>query len=314
MAFHTLISEFQGLPVETFDPENLPASAAGTAWRISIDWDAYEKGVEFETLFAKLLEIPGSDEIEAFIVGPWPGSGEGVGSEGVIESLVSAREQLPNLKCLFIGEILQEECEVSWITQSDLSPIFLAFPNLETLRVRGTSGLSLGKPVHNRLKHLVVEGGGMPGSIVREIGEAQLPELTHLEIWLGSDGYGNDVTERDLRPILDGKLFPKLKYLGLRNDFETDATVGFLKGAGVLDLIETLDLSLGTLTDAGATTLCNTPEIAKLKRLDIFHHYVSDAGVNQLKNTFPDVEIDASDVQEEDGYGGEVYRYNFVSE
>ena len=87
-----------------------------------------------------------------------------------------------------------EESEISWITQTDVGPLFAAFPQMTELWIRGGGGLSLGRPRHERLEKLVVQTGGLPGSVVREVGAAHLPKLEHLELWLGDPGYGRDLT------------------------------------------------------------------------------------------------------------------------
>lgn len=314
MSFDGHIREFEGLNVQDFDRDNPPESIGACAWRITIDWDAYEEGVKFADDFAKLLAVPGSGELSAFVLGCWEGAAEGEGGEQIIETLVAARESVPKLEHLFVGDIPQEECEVSWIVQSDLSPIFLAFPNLLTLQVRGMEGLSLGRPTHPNMRKLILQGGGMPAQIVSEVASAKLPKLEHLELWLGSDHYGNSVTEESLQPILDGSPFPKLKYLGLRNDSEADKTAAWLSGAKILDQIEFLDLSLGCLTDAGAQELVKNDKLKNLKRLDLHHHFLSDESAKELIEALPNVEVDVSDKQEADVYEDEVYRYNFVSE
>lgn len=314
MGFYEHEKSVNGIPVQEFKVEDQVTNLSGAAWRISIDWDAYEDGVKFLDRFAKMLDTPGIEDVEAFIVGCWEGGAEGDDNAGVVEALVAARDKLSSLKYLFIGDILQEECEVSWIIQTDLSPLFLAFPNLETFKVRGADGLSLGRPVHEKLQSLIVEGGGLPGSVVREICTGELPSLSHLELWLGNDGYGRDVSDEDLRPILQGEAFPNLKYLGLRNDNQADEMVEWLDDAGILAQLDTLDLSLGSLSDAGANALCQNAELKKLKRLDIHYHFVSDETLDKLKTHLPNVEIDASERQEADTYDDEIYRYNFVSE
>lgn len=314
MGFDCHISDFEGLPVQNFDRENLPDDLGGNCWRISIDWEAYEDGVKFTEQFARLLKTPGARDLQALIVGCWEGGAEGESSEDVVEALVAARAQLPQLEHLFLGEMLQEECEVSWINQSDLSPFFLAFPKLVTLRVRGMEGLSLGRPEHAHLRSLILEGGGMPAAILNELAAAQLPNLEHLELWLGDEGYGRGVTKESLQPILDGTLFPKLNYLGLRNDHDIDTTVTWLKDAKILDQLDVLDISLGTLSDTGAAALLDIGRLGNVKKLDAFYNFMSAKAAEALQRGMPTVEIDVSERQEPDEYDGKVYRYNFVSE
>jgi hypothetical protein len=84
------------------------------------------------------LEIPESREVTGLIVGPWSAEFDsGESSADVVQAIAAASERLPNLKTLFIGDIISEENEISWIVQSDVSPLFKAYPALEHFGVRG---------------------------------------------------------------------------------------------------------------------------------------------------------------------------------
>jgi hypothetical protein len=54
-----------------------------------------------------------------------------------------------------------------------------------------------------------------------------------------------------------------------------------------------LDLSLGALTDRGAEALLAAPGLARLKKLDIHHHFVSPALVQRLMAL--GIQVDARD-------------------
>jgi hypothetical protein len=209
---------------------------------------------------------------------------------------VDARDRLTGLRALFMGDIPYEEQEISWIVQDDLSPLLDAFPQLEELRARGGSGLAFSKLDHAHLKRLILETGGLGKDVVGQICGAKLPELEHLELWLGDDYYGGDVSIEDLQPILSGTLFPKLTYLGLCNCRFADDLAAAVVNAPVVRQLEVLDLSLGNLGDEGARALLALPTDARLRRLDIRHHYVSDEVVAQLRQL--PFEVDASDRQE----------------
>jgi len=138
------------------------------------------------------------------------------------------------------------------------------------------------------------------------------PALEHLELWLGDSGYGWDGTVELLDPLLQGKLFPNLKYLGLRNSEISDEIAEAISTAPILERLEVLDLSMGTLGDRGADALLKAPALAKLKKLDVHHHYISDDRVRQLGNSVK--ELNAGDKQEPDDWGGEQHRYVAVAE
>jgi hypothetical protein len=306
------VERFGGLSVVTYSPEGGVASPRSNAFRLSLDWEAFDEGQKFSDLFSAFVSDPACVEVAALIIGDWGGVGQGEGSEPVIEALVSARDRLPKLKSLFIGELTVEESEISWINQSDVSPLFEAFPQLEELWLRGGNGLSLGRPRHQKLTTLVIETGGMPATIVREIATADLPSLRHLELWLGDDGYGNDVTTEDLQTLLTAPCFQKLNYVGLKNDCHADATAKLLAASDMPATIEQLDLSMGTLGDEGASALLASGWLRRLKKLDIHHHYVSPEQIERLKAVVP--EVDASDPCEPDTWNGESNRYVAVSE
>ena len=84
-----------------------------------------------------------------------------------------------------------------------------------------------------------------------------------------------------------------------------------LAGAPVVARLHTLDLSLGILSDAGATALLSGQPLTHLRRLDLHHHYVSPELAARLVEELPGVEVDLSDAKEADRDGD---RYVDVSE
>ena len=163
-----------------------------------------------------------------------------------------------------------------------------------------------------RLRELVVQAGGLPRGVVHEVGSADLPALEHLELWLGTPEYEGDATVEDLAPLLGGERFPRLRYLGLRNSMITDDIAAVVALAPVTARLDVLDLSMGTLGDAGAQALLNAPGVRKLKKLDVEHHYCSPEVVERLKGL--GIEVNADDPQEADEWDGQPHRYVQVSE
>jgi hypothetical protein len=201
---------------------------------------------------------------------------------------------------LFIGDITYEEYEISWINQCDLSGLLKAYPALEYLRVRGGNELSLGKSLrHEGLRYLIIESGGLPPGVVAEVVHADLPNLQHLELWLGSDNYGFDSTVSDFDVILKGSSFPKLRYLGLRDSVIADDLANALSTAPIVHQLEVLDLSMGTLGDDGAKALMQSAAIGKLKLLDLHHHYISAGVAAELKKLSISVNLDEQKEEEE---------------
>jgi hypothetical protein len=304
------VTTFAGKRVVDFALGGKLEDPATTVPRIRVEYDDEHTAT---TLLTEILQQPRADELTGLVVGAWVGETMYETSPAeVIETLVAAADQLASLRAIFLGDITYEENEISWIHQCDQSPLLAAFPNLELLQIRGSQGLSLGQPTHAALKTLIIECGGLPVAVVREIAAAQFPSLEHLELYLGSDNYGWDGTAEDLQPLLSGELFPRLKYLGLRDSEVADEVARVAAQGKILERLEVLDLSLGNLTDEGAEHLLNSPGVKKLKKLDLHHHFCTNSTLERLQQL--PIEVDASDTQEPHVYGSDVYRFIAVSE
>lgn len=316
------VDTFFGRPVADYDPERGIEDPSGTIYRLTSAEAFEDPGAanSMTDLLAQFLADPGAAQAPGLVIGMWEEAySDPAGAERVVAALVAARDRLPALRALFLGDIIYEECEISWIQQTDVSPILAAYPDLECFRVRGGSGLVLGTPRHEALRSLIVESGGLDAQVVRGLAAGELPRLEHLELWLGDEGYGATTTVEDLAPILQGDRFPAMTYLGLRNSEIADAIAVALASAPVLGRLHTLDLSLGNLSDEGARALLESPVIRALTKLDIHHHYVSmsrDYMAPGLLHSLANlgIELDASDPCEAHVYDGESYRYIAHSE
>lgn len=277
---HENVKTFLGRRVADFDPEKGAKAGGETVYRFRSDWDS--EGSVAENL-QSFLESPAALDAVGLIIGAWHGDDPEMDSSGVIQLIAANAARLPKLAGIYIGDMTSEENEISWIKQSDLSPLLKALPDLQLLRARGGDGLALAEPKHEKLRALALEAGGLPVEVVRSIGAASFPNLEHLELWLGTDEYGGDSTVQDLQPILSGRLFPKLRYLGLRNCHYVDDIAPVIVNSPVIDQLEMLDLSLGTLTDAGAQALLSLPTGGTLKRVNLHHHFMSAGMVKKLK-------------------------------
>src|SRR5438105_14126278 len=116
-------TEWLGYPVKLFNAEVSEEGVtdyANTIYRLALDWDAE---ADFPTLFSRFLSNPASAQTPAIIIGQFHGDDPGEGSEEVVQLLVSAQTKLPNLRGIFIGDLVSEENEISWIIQTDVSPL-----------------------------------------------------------------------------------------------------------------------------------------------------------------------------------------------
>jgi hypothetical protein len=303
------LTEFAGKTIREWE-SGVPITDTETMlYRVALSWDESEADEEWTDKFAEFLDDPNSKNISGIVVGTW---GFQVDSSRVVEALVSARERLPHLTALFLGDITYDENEISWINQSDMSPLFGAYPQLVYFGVRGGDRLSLGHFDLPALTTLIIQTGGMDANILLEVSQAHLPALEHLELWLGTRGYGWTGTLEDLKPFLTGTQFPELKYLGLRDSEIADDIAVALTDAPILDRLETLDLSLGTLGDRCTIALIDNPKVKKLKKLDIHHHYCTEPIIARFGEL--GIEVDSSEAESPDQYDDEESRYVAVSE
>ncbi|MEO3743303.1 STM4015 family protein [Plantactinospora sp. B5E13] len=308
MTINTHLTELAGLPVVTFDPQEwVPEEATGTvAWRLDLQGPGLAED-RFVALTEAFLDTVTPVQVRVLLIGDW---GDSAVRPAPVDLLVGLAPRLRGLRALFVGEMTYEQCEISWIVQADPAPLLTAYPDLEVLRIRGaTERLT---PVrHSALRELAIETGGLPGSVARAVAECDLPALTHLELWLGTDEYGGDTSVADLAPILSGDRLPALRHLGLRDAEHADQVAAAVAQAPLVGQLESLDLSLGTLSDAGADALLAGQPLTRLRRLDLHHHYLSPEARGRLTAALPDVEINLADRQRESRPGA---RYVAVSE
>lgn len=290
------ISPFANRQVVDFDPNVGIAEPVNNAYALRCEYDDNEQNLWNQ--LNRLLQEPNADKLEALVFGLWPEAYER-DSSSIVEALVDAKKYLTNLKAVFLGDIDSNDCEISWIQQSDISPILQAYPQLEILQVRGGDGLHFSPPVrHNSLKALIVETGGLSRDTVAQICNMNLPALEHLELWFGSEDYGGDCWVEDIHPILFEDKFPNLTYLGLRNSQFTDEIVNAIVTSPIINSISVLDLSMGTLSDAGAEELLNCEAINYLDILNVSESFLSQEMIDKLSGL--DVRVLANHQKEED--------------
>ncbi|MFD6096726.1 STM4015 family protein [Nocardiopsis flavescens] len=333
MTFDTHLAEYAGRPVfeyrsaqalaaqrawaerhpggrrELTDP--LPLLAAlrtpsSFTWRLSDPegWESQE-GEPVQRYYERFCaEVP-PESVEALVIGSHGERIDVSEPELVRRALVEAAPRWAGLRSLFYADLTYHEADVSWLLLGDVSAIPNAFPRLERLGLRGTSELSLPVERHASLRSLTLEGGGLPADLARDVLSADYPALEHLELWLGVEDYGGTTAPDDLAPLLEGRVHTGIRSLGLRNAEDTDGWVRALADSAVLERLEVLDLSMGTLTDAGAETLLGTPAFRGLRRLDLHRHFMTAETEKRLIEalTAAGVETDTSDRLHADGDG-----------
>ena len=295
---------FANRQVVEYNPEIGITNTVDTAYAIRCDYDDEEDAV---IRLERFLEDAKVGELEALVFGQWYSEMTDDDSSRVIEALVAAKNKLTSLKSIFIGDISSADCEISWIRQSDISPILQAYPQLEILQVRGGDGLVFSPPIrHNNLNALIIETGGLSKDTVSQIFNMNLPALEHLELWFGSEDYGGDCWVEDLNPILFTEKFPNLTYLGLRNSQFADEIATTIVDSPILNSISVLDLSMGTLSDVGAEKLLNCSAVGNLDILNLSDNFISEEMVDRLCDRFSkfgvQVLVDRQEKENDDSY------------
>jgi hypothetical protein len=296
---------FVGLQVADF-PRTDPGP--GVATRLHIGYGADQ---DFAAMVTQLAEHPSAARIEALVIGAYVNDSLDLPAPA-IAALVANAKSFPSVKALFFGDVSTEVSEISWIECGDQAALANAFPELETLLIRGSGDGSMAGLSLTKLRTLIIETGGLKPSVVREALAVNLPALDHLELWLGTSEYGGEATVSDLIPLFERRVFKTLKYVGLRNSEIADAIAVAISRSPLLSSISELDLSLGTISDEGFAALASMDPSPNLVRLNVSHHYAAPAAVESLVTAMKQrsVELDATDVQT----GAADERYVTISE
>lgn len=276
--------------------------------KLVIDYEAHESGKKMTESLEQLAASPESGELTRLIIGDWGAAYENDSSE-VVQDLVRLKDQFPKLRELFIGDMDSEECEVSWINQSNIGPVLEAYPELTSLTIQGSEGLQLDPARHEKLEELIIICGGLGKQVLNSISEGHFPSLKKLELYLGVEDYGFNGSLEDVLPLIEPGKFPQLRYLGLKNSELQDEIAIAVADAPIVDQLQTLDLSLGVLTDKGGEALLQSERLRNLQLLDLQYHYMSDKMVQRLRRSGLNVNVNDQQQEEE-----EFYRYPFLTE
>jgi uncharacterized protein (TIGR02996 family) len=198
---------------------------------------------------------------------------------------VIGKHQLPTLRTLILGDFYSEETELNWSQIGDVTPLYKAAPNLESLTLR-SGGIKLGTIDLPKLKELHILTGELDKAAFKSIATAKWPSLERITLQLGEE-LAFKIAE--LQPIFDGKLFPKLKHLGLGNSPQGDEIAQAIAVSKIAPQLESIDMSDGTMGDVGALALA-AGKLPKLQKIDITNCYCTKAGIAALKKIAKSVE------------------------
>ena len=142
------------------------------AKKYTLSYDEYENNVN---LLDKILKDKHLSEYKQITIGCW--DYEGGDCSALLQGMIENKEKFAQIEGLFWGDIEQEEQEISWIEQADISPLLDAMPKLKDLKIKGTNNLRLGKTSRPELRSLEIISGGLPTEVVEDILGSDFPNL-----------------------------------------------------------------------------------------------------------------------------------------
>jgi uncharacterized protein (TIGR02996 family) len=252
-----------------------------------------EAGISQAALVTTLLALPSSRFLEMLTLGAASVHEDGV-PEAVIDALVATGPR-PTLRT-FAFETDGEEEMLSWTTTGPLDRALPLYPNLTTLDL-DAGEVVLGTLALPMLARLRIQTCGLTEDNLRSIIAAKLPLLRTLELWFGE------------HPMLDLAMaaveaHPHITDLGIVNTSFTDELAAALAVSPSLAHRERLDLSRGTLTDAGALELARARADGRAPRLtaiDVSACYLTGDGIAALQRAGLDVSANDQRTVEEEG-------------
>ncbi|KAA2238417.1 molybdenum metabolism regulator [Chitinophaga agrisoli] len=297
MTVSSNLNTFLNKRVQDFISGSPLTDIESVVYRVSVSYDNEE--IAITTLLDEFANDPKAAEVQELIIGMFVTDTSDDSSE-VISALITLKDKLKSLRAIFIGEMTYEECEISWIQQSDISPLLNAYPELTHLQVRGGEGLRFNNLHHANLQTLIIETGGFHPATLTDVINAGLPKLERLDLWLGDENYGFNSTVEDLQPIISGSKFPTLKHLGLMDSEIQDGIAIAISQSPILKQLEVLDMSMGTLTDKGAEALLASPGIKGLSFLNLRHHFLSNEMMAKLAALGININLDDQEKPDSD--------------
>lgn len=279
----------------------------------TLDYDDYEDGKGAKDLMEEIVADPELPQLSELVIGSWGNAWE-ENCQALIDGIVEHADQFAHIKKLFIGDMDFEDCEVSWIMQGDYSRLWAAVPGLRELTVKGSTDLILGDICHEGLESLTIICGGLPSDVIRSIQNAKLPKLKKLLLYIGIDNYGFDGNADTVRELLEKADFPELTYLGITDSEIQDELTEVVLQSKFMGQIDTLDLSMGSLTDKGGELLLEKiSEWPNIKKLDLHYNYLSEKMAAKLAKL--PIEVDVSEINKPYTYSdGEIWMNAMLTE
>lgn len=269
-----------------------------------LEYEEYEdEGKTSVDLITRIVEDPELPKLDEVIIGCFgPCYDNESEADNMLDELLAKKEHFKHVKSLFVGDMESEECEISWIWQSEkYGEVLKALPKLEKLTVQGGNGLGFAPLEHENLKSLTIICGGLPKNVIEELAASKLPNLESLIVYVGVDEYGFDGNVSDFAKVCRKELFPKLKTLGIVNSEEEDKVVELVLASDLVSQLEEILFSCGVLTDEGGKLILDQADQLKhLKKMDLTYHYLSEEMMEKLKGLPFEVVLDDPQAGDDD--------------
>ena len=274
---------------------------------------SYDSNVSITSLAQQILTDPDLPQLKSIRVGMWDADIYGIDPQKIFDMIIENKEKFQHIEALYIGDMEQDENEVSWINQCCYEGLLAALPQLKSLTIKGSEGLSLGKVQHEKLEHLEIISGGLPREVVTALIDGHLPSLTSLILYMGVEDYGGTCEAADFEALANKDRFPKLKTLGFVNSEVQDELVQVILSSNLLPQLETIMVSYGSLTDKGGQLILDAAgSLSHIKHLNARYHYLSTEMMEKLK-ALP-FEVDVEEQEFPDEFDGEIYLYPMITE
>jgi uncharacterized protein (TIGR02996 family) len=259
---------------------------------IALDWDLgwirrariLGRSDEPADLVWDVLRHPSAKFLRSLVIGCVRSGDQ---DNSTISATVMHAGPRPPLRELVIADFDDSEIDSIDISRApigDLTGLGEAYPELETVILKGTGDVALGGLALPRAKKFALRTSTMTKHALASILAAPWPALEDLELWFGEieRGYGAECTLADVLPLFVRPL-PALRALRIMNSEFSDEIVTAIAAWPGAARLEVLDFSLGTLSDAGAKSLVAArTRFPSLRRLGVFECALTGAGMSML--------------------------------